>query len=91
MAMSMPMLFALFFLAASFFVLNNRQLIFILLALELMIFVVAFRLVYFGFLFDDLAASHFSLYLLVLAGADSAVALSLLVAFHRVRGSIQIF
>jgi NADH-ubiquinone oxidoreductase chain 4L len=73
------------------FVLNNRQLIFILLALELMIFVVAFRLVYFGFLFDDLAASHFSLYLLVLAGAESAVGLSLLVAFHRVRGSIKIF
>lgn len=85
------MLLALFTIAACAFILNNRQLIFILLALELMIFIVAFRLVYFGFLFDDLVASHFSLYLLVLAGAESAVALSLLVAFHRVRGSIQIF
>nr|NP_803503.1 NADH dehydrogenase subunit 4L [Harpochytrium sp. JEL105]AAO64948.1 NADH dehydrogenase subunit 4L [Harpochytrium sp. JEL105] len=87
----MLFLMGLFVIGVLGFVLNNRQLIFILLALELMIFVVAFRLVYFGFIFDDLVASHFSLYLLVLAGAESAVALSLLVAFHRVRGSIQIF
>lgn len=84
-------LLALFIVALLGFVFSSRQLISMLLALEIMIFVCAFRLVYYGFLFDDLLGAHFSLYLLVLAGAESAVALSLLVAFHRIRGSIQIY
>lgn len=83
-------LLALFIVAMLGFIFSSRQLILMLLAIEIMIFVAAFRLVYFGFLFDDIVGSHFSLYLLVLAGAESAVALSLLVAFHRIRGSIQI-
>lgn len=83
-------LLALFIVAVLGFVFSSRQLILMLLAIEIMIFVAAFRFVYFGFLFDDLMGAHFSLYLLVLAGAESAVALSLLVAFHRVRGSIQL-
>lgn len=86
----MTTLLALFIVAVLGFVFSSRQLILILLAIEIMVFVAAFRFVYFGFLFDDLMGAHFSLYLLVLAGAESAVALSLLVAFHRVRGSIQI-
>lgn len=83
-------LLALFIVAVLGFIFSSRQLILMLLAIEIMVFVAAFRFVYFGFLFDDLMGAHFSLYLLVLAGAESAVALSLLVAFHRVRGSIQI-
>lgn len=83
-------LFPLFLIGALGFIFGGRQLILMLLALELMIFVVAFRFVYYGFLFDDLAGSHFALYLLVLAGAESATALSLLVTFHRVRNSIQL-
>ena len=81
---------ALFVVAMLGFIFSSRQLLLMLLAIEIMVFVAAFRLVYFGFTFDDLLGAHFSLYLLVLAGAESAVALSLLVAFHRIRGSIQI-
>lgn len=84
-------LLALFIVAMLGFIFSSRQLILMLLAIEIMVFIAAFRLVYFGFIFDDLMGAHFSLYLLVLAGAESAVALSLLVAFHRIRGSIQIY
>lgn len=87
----MVTLLALFVVALLGFIFSSRQLILMLLAIEIMVFVAAFRLVYFGFIFDDLMGAHFSLYLLVLAGAESAVALSLLVAFHRIRGSIQIY
>lgn len=86
----MVTLLSLFIVAMLGFILASRQLILMLLAIEIMVFVAACRLVYFGFTFDDLMGAHFSLYLLVLAGAESAVALSLLVAFHRIRGSIQI-
>ena len=83
-------LISLFIVAMFGFILASRQLILMLLAIEIMVFVAACRLVYFGFTFDDLMGAHYSLYLLVLAGAESAVALSLLVAFHRIRGTIGI-
>lgn len=83
-------LISLFIVAMFGFILASRQLILMLLAIEIMVFVAACRLVYFGFTFDDLMGAHYSLYLLVLAGAESAVALSLLVAFHRIRGTIEI-
>lgn len=83
-------LLSLFAIAVLGFVFSSRQLVLMLLAIEIMIFVASYRLVYYGFLFDDAMGAHFSLYLLVLAGAESAVALSLLVAYHRIRGSIQL-
>lgn len=86
----MTTLLSLFAIAVLGFIFSSRQLVLMLLAIEIMIFVASYRLVYYGFLFDDLMGAHFSLYLLVLAGAESAVALSLLVAYHRIRGSIQL-
>lgn len=86
----MTTLLALFIIAVLGFIFSSRQLVLMLLAIEIMILVASYRFVYYGFLFDDLMGAHFSLYLLVLAGAESAVALSLLVAYHRIRGSIQL-
>jgi NADH:ubiquinone oxidoreductase subunit K len=86
----MSILIGLFIISLIAFLFSGRHLILMLLAIELMLFVVAFRFLYFGWIFDDLAGAHFSLYLLVLAGAESAVALSLIVMFHRIRGSIKL-
>jgi NADH:ubiquinone oxidoreductase subunit 3 (subunit A) len=51
--------------------------ILLLLALELLFFLSLFSILLFGFLFDDLYPYYLALYLLLAAGADSAVALSL--------------
>lgn len=39
---------------------------------------------------DDLMGQVFSLYVLVVAAAESAIGLSILVAYYRVRGTISV-
>jgi len=65
----------LFVIGALGFLFGGRQLILMLLALELMVFVAAFRFVYFGFGYDNRTSSQFALYLLVLADVRSFTSL----------------
>jgi NADH-ubiquinone oxidoreductase chain 4L len=40
--------------------------------------------------FDDILGQTFSVYIIAIAGAESAIGLGILVAFYRLRGSIAI-
>jgi NADH-ubiquinone oxidoreductase chain 4L len=40
--------------------------------------------------FDDILGQTFSIYIISVAGAESAIGLGILVAFYRLRGSIAI-
>ena len=56
--------------------------------LELILLSVGLLLVNLSFHLDDILGSTMTLYILPLAGAESAVALALLVAFYPLRGTI---
>ena len=60
----------------------SRHLIQLVISLELILLSIALLLVNMSFYFDDLLGATLALYLLPLAGAESAVALALLVAFY---------
>ena len=40
--------------------------------------------------FDDILGQTFAIYIICIAGAESAIGLGILVAFYRLRGSIAI-
>jgi len=40
--------------------------------------------------FDDILGQTFAIYIIAIAGAESAIGLGILVAFYRLRGTIQI-
>jgi NADH-ubiquinone oxidoreductase chain 4L len=40
--------------------------------------------------FDDILGQTFAIYVIAIAGAESAIGLGILVAFYRLRGSISI-
>ena len=40
--------------------------------------------------FDDILGQTFAIYIIAIAGAESAIGLGILVAFYRLRGSIAI-
>lgn len=40
--------------------------------------------------YDDILGQTFSIYIIAIAGAESAIGLGILVAFYRLRGSIAI-
>ena len=60
----------------------SRHLIQLVISLELILLSIALLLVNMSFYFDDLLGATLALYLLPLAGCESAVALALLVAFY---------
>lgn len=60
----------------------------IIISLELILQAIGLIFIHFSFYFDDLIGTTFTLYLLPLAGAESAVALALLVAYYPKRGTI---
>lgn len=63
----------------------SRHLIQLVISLELILLSIALLSVTMTFYFDDLLGATLAIYLLPLAGAESAVALALLVAFYPAR------
>ena len=68
----------------------NENLVLLIISLELILLGIALLFAYTGFIQDDLVGPMVSLLILPLAGAESALALVLLVAYYPYRGSLNI-
>jgi NADH-quinone oxidoreductase subunit K len=68
----------------------RHNLIIVLMAIELILLSVNLLFVFFSLYLDDLTGQAFSLYILTVAAAESAIGLAILVAYYRLRGSISI-
>lgn len=69
---------------------SSRNLIQVIVSLELMLLSIGLLLVNLSFYLDDFLGATLALYLLPLAGAESAIALALLVAFYPTRLNLNI-
>lgn len=72
------------------FVLNKKNIILMLISIEIMLLSITFLILLSSVNFDDILGQTFSIYIIAIAGAESAIGLGLLVAFYRLRGSIAI-
>ena len=61
-----------------------------LMCIELMLLAVNLNFLIFSAYLDDLIGQLFSLLVLTVAAAESAIGLALLVIYHKTRGNIQI-
>jgi len=68
----------------------NRNFIFMLICLELMLLAVSLLLLFYSINYDDLIGQIFSLYTIAIAGAESAIGLAILVSYFRLRGNISL-
>ena len=68
--------------------LNRKNVIVILMSIELMLLAVNINLVAFSSFLNDLVGQVFSLFILTVAAAEAAICLAILVCFFRVRGTI---
>ena len=80
----------LFILGLSGIYLNRKNIIIILMSIELMLLAVNFNLVIFSVYLDDLIGQLFSIFVLTVAAAESAIGLAILVIYYRVRGTIGV-
>jgi len=70
--------------------LNRKNIIVILMSIELMLLAVNINMVAFSAFLGDLAGQIFTLFILTVAAAEAAIGLAILVVFYRNRGSIDV-
>ena len=70
--------------------LNRKNVIIILMSVELMLLAVNINLVAFSAYAGDLVGQIFALFILTVAAAEAAIGLAMLVVFFRNRGSIAV-
>ncbi len=70
--------------------LNRKNVIVILMSIELMLLAVTINLVAFSAELNDLVGQVFALFVLTVAAAEAAIGLAVLVVYFRNRGSIAV-
>jgi NADH-ubiquinone oxidoreductase chain 4L len=80
----------LFIIGILGFVLNRKNIILMLISIEIMLLSVTIMIIISSLSFDDILGQTFAVYILTIAGAESAIGLGILVAYYRLRGSISI-
>ena len=70
--------------------LNRKNMIVILMCIELMLLAVNINFVVFSAHLGDLTGQIFSLFILTVAAAEAAIGLAILVTFFRLKGSIAV-
>ena len=70
--------------------LNRKNVIIILMSIELMLLSVNINLVSFSVYLNDLVGQVFAMFVLTVAAAEAAIGLAILVVYFRNRGSISV-
>ena len=70
--------------------LNRKNVIILLMSIELMLLSVNINLVAFSSYMNDLVGQVFTLFVLTVAAAEAAIGLAILVSFFRIRGTIAV-
>ena len=70
--------------------LNRKNVIIILMSIEIILLAVNINLIAFSYFLNDLTGQIFSLFVLTVAAAEAAIGLAILVIYNRNAGSIEI-
>jgi NADH-ubiquinone oxidoreductase chain 4L len=78
----------LFLIGILGFILNRKNIILMIIAIEIMLLAVTLLVLTSSFGFDDNIGQTFSIYIISIAGAESVIGLSILVAYYRLNLSL---
>lgn len=73
----------LFLIGILGFVLNRKNIILMLISIEIMLLAITFLILVSSLNIDDIIGQTYAIYIIVVAGAESAIGLGILVAFYR--------
>lgn len=69
---------------------NRKNIVIMLISIELLILAINLNFVVFSLFLDDLSGQIYSILLLALAAAESSIGLSILISYFRTKGNISI-
>jgi len=79
----------LFIISLLGIVLNRRNILITLMCIELVLLSLNLNFITFSVYLDDIYGQLFSLFILTIAAAESAIGLALIIIYYRIRGSIS--
>ena len=80
----------IFLLGVLGIVLNKRNLLIILLSIELMLVVLNLNFIFFSVFLDDIIGQVFALYVLTVAAAESGIGLAIFTVYYKDKRTIQL-
>ena len=80
----------LFLIGILGFILNRKNIILMLICIEIMLLSITFLILVSSLSFDDILGQVYSIYIISIAGAESVIGLSILVRFFLKKGSITL-
>jgi len=81
--------FFLFFVGLFGVIFNRRNILIILMCIELMLLGLNLNFILFSVYLDDLYGEIFSFFILTIAAAESAIGLAVIIIYYRIRGNIN--
>lgn len=81
---------SLFLIGILGFILNRKNIILLLISLEIMLLAITLLFLITSYGFDDNIGQIFGIYIIAIAGAESVIGLSILIAYYRLKGSISL-
>ena len=71
-------------------VLNRKNILIIIISIEIALLAVNINFIVFSVYLDDVLGQLFVLFVLTVAAAESAIGLAILIAYYRVKGNINV-
>lgn len=90
LTLDMNLSLVLFLIGILGFILNRKNIILMIISIEIMLLAVTLLVLISSYGFDDIAGQTYSIYIIAIAGAESAIGLGILVAYYRLRGNISL-
>ena len=81
----------LFLIGSLGFILNRKNIILMIISIEIMLLAITLLILFNSYGFNDNSGQIWSLFIVALAGAESVIGLSILVAYYRLRGTISLW
>jgi NADH-ubiquinone oxidoreductase chain 4L len=70
------------------FYVSQNNIITLLIAIEILLLTITLKIIYIAGEYNDIEGTIYALFIIILAGAESAIGLSLLVSYYRLRGHV---
>ena len=78
----------LFLIGIAGFILNRNNVILLIVAIELLLLAVTLLILITSFELNDNVGQTYSIYIISIAGAESIIGLSIIVAYYKLRGNL---
>lgn len=80
----------LFLIGCLGLILNRKNILIIIMSIELTLLAVTLNFIIFSIYLDDIVGQIFVIFILTIAAAESAIGLSILISYYKLKGTISI-